>query len=263
MRITKKMTKIFSKAEGYDIVLACCSGGKDSTVTSYLSSLYLPVEKLYILHHSHPWNFPDTTEQVKNMCESLGLNLIITVPDEDVEECLVKYNPPNIRNRWCTRITKVEPSRKAIKEFKGSRILFVDGSRAEESRSRRNLASFMIGKFVDRHDVLHPIYDWTEKRVWRTIRAEGLPIHPVYHWSNRLSCFCCPLQSSGSWRCLRKYYPDLWEKSLRLEEKAGSPWLPGYQWLRDLEYQPHQKGYEKPSVIVRRYRGKGKTLEVR
>jgi 3'-phosphoadenosine 5'-phosphosulfate sulfotransferase (PAPS reductase)/FAD synthetase len=121
----------------------------------------------------------------------------------------------------------------------------------------------MKGKFVDGHDVLHPIYDWKESRVWSFIRTEELPIHPVYHWHKRLSCFCCPLQPIGCWKCLRKYHPDLWEKSLELEEKAGKPWLPNFTWLKDLDTTDYPRGLVKPRIITRRFRGQGKNVEVR
>jgi len=259
---TKKMAKRFKKAEDYDFVFACCSGGKDSTVSAYLSSLFVPAERLYVLHYSSDWSFPGTRQQVEEMCRELGLNLIITTPDDDLEECLTRYGPPSILNRWCTRKIKIEPSRKAVNMFPAERILFVDGSRSEESRSRSSLKPYNPGGFVDGHDVIHPIYDWGERRVWRVIRRCGLPIHPVYQWSRRLSCYPCPLQSKGSWLCLRRHYPELWEKALMLESSIDSPWLMNYQWLRDLKPEEHEKGLEDPVVMVRRWKENTKEVVV-
>jgi len=260
---TKKMAKRFKVTENYDVILACCSGGKDSTVATFLASLFVPLEKLYVLYYSSPWDFPGTREQVKEFCRRVGLNLIITFPDVDLDECLVNYSPPNFRNRWCTRIIKEEPSLKVIAGFPGKKIIFIDGSRREESRARSMLQAFMPGRFEGGHDVLCPIHDWTKKRVWHAMRAYELPIHPIYRWSNRLSCFCCPLQSKGSWLSLRRFHPELFKRALEMEALAGKPWLMRYQWLRDLESATIPEGLKEPMIIARRYRDDTELVEVR
>jgi len=250
---TKKMARRFAITNEYDVVLANCSGGKDSTVTTFLTSLFVSPEKLYVLHYDSPWAFPGTREQVEAFCGRLGLNLIVTVPDVDLNEYLRDHYPPKPKNRWCTRFIKEEPSRKAVAEFPGKRIIFIDGSRREESRSRSAIQVFMPERF-GKHDVLCPICDWTEKRVWSVMRAFELPIHPVYRWNPRLSCFCCPLQSRGSWLSLRRFHPELFERALEMERITGKPWLRKYQWLRDLEIAEVPEGLREPMIITRRFR---------
>ena len=265
---TKKMAKRFKVTEDYDVVLANCSGGKDSTVSAFLASLHVPPEKLYILHMSSSWNFPGTREQVENMCKRWGVNLIVVTPCEDVEVLLVKYGPPRPlpRMRWCRRVLKTDPvRRKVYPMFEGKRIVHVDGSRREESRSRAEITLLETkekARAFRARDVLRPIYDWTEKRVWNVMRAYELPIHPVYRWSTRLSCYCCPLQSRGSWLSLKRFHPDLFEKAVELEALAGESWLMGYQWLRDLESEERSEGLKEPMIIARRRRVPFEVLEV-
>lgn len=39
----------------------------------------------------------------------------------------------------------------------------------------------------------------------------------LYQHFNRVSCFCCPLQRLGELRKLRKHFPELWERMLRMD----------------------------------------------
>lgn len=231
---TKKMKQRFAITVDYDIILSKCSGGKDSLVTSFLASQLITPEKMYIVYNYSPWDFPRTRELVEKFCDEHGLNLIVTTPDVDINQYCVSHGPPNMKYRWCTGKIKTEPTEKAIAEFPNKKILFLDGSRREESHWRRDLPLFEEKKFNGR-DVLHPIFDWSEKRVWTLIKSFCLPIHPVYRWSTRLNCFCCPLQSDTAWLSLKKYHPELFNKALNLEEKCGKPFMFKHRFLKNLE----------------------------
>jgi len=249
---TLKMKKQFAVTDNYDVVLSTCSGGKDSFVSSFLASHFVDPEKLYILYYSSPWDFPGTRELVEKFCVERGLNLIVTAPNVDINKFCVSYGPPNQRSRWCIWKIKADPTRKVIAQFPDKKILFVDGSRREESYQRRNIPLFEEKRFNDR-DVLHPIFDWSEKRVWTVMRSFCLPIHSVYRWSNRLSCFCCPLQTDSAWLSLRRFHPDLFEQALKLERECGKPFRRGYQFLKDLEAPQIKTGLREPRKMSLRF----------
>jgi len=248
---TKKMAKRFKITEDYDAVLACCSGGKDSSVAALLAFLHVPLDKLHVVYFGSSWDFPGTMEQVEMMCEDWGVNFIAITPLVDPTEYLKDHGPPNLFSRWCTRLIKEDPMNKKVRPlFEGKRIIYVDGTRREESTQRSNIDLFETGRAARgyKKDVLHAIYDWTEKRVWSVMRAFELPIHPIYRWSNRLSCFCCPLQSRGSWLSLRRFHPELFERTLELERIAGKPWMLKHKWLRDLESEERPEGLKEPTM---------------
>ncbi len=248
---TKKMKKRFSVTADYDIVLSTCSGGKDSLVASFLASQLVVPEKLYIVHYSSPWDFPGTQELVEGFCSERGLNLIVTSPTVDVNKFCVSYGPPNQKSRWCIGKIKNGPTWKVLAQFPDKKVLFLDGSRQEESIWRRNLPLFEKKRFNGR-DVLHPIFDWSEKRVWTFMRSFCLPIHSVYRWSNRLSCFCCPLQADSAWLSLKRFYPSLFEETIKLEQECGKPFRHGYRFLKDLETPQIKTGLREPHQICLR-----------
>jgi hypothetical protein len=43
----------------------------------------------------------------------------------------------------------------------------------------------------------------------------------LYRFFDRVSCFCCPLQSLHDLRTLRRHFPDLWQRMLDMEA-----WMP-------------------------------------
>jgi 3'-phosphoadenosine 5'-phosphosulfate sulfotransferase (PAPS reductase)/FAD synthetase len=73
------------------------------------------------------------------------------------------------------------------------------------------------------HVQRHPLVEWgvTEADALVYCQKRGFTWGGLYRHFDRVSCFCCPLQSLDDLRKLRCFYPDLWRRMLEMES-----WLP-------------------------------------
>lgn len=73
------------------------------------------------------------------------------------------------------------------------------------------------------HVQRYPLIDWgvTEADALTYCKKCGFTWGGLYAHFDRVSCFCCPLQSLDDLRKLRRFYPDLWLRMLKMES-----WLP-------------------------------------
>ena len=80
-------------------------------------------------------------------------------------------------------------------------------------------------------------YGITEKQALKYCRKLGYTWGGLYDIFNRVSCWCCPLQSLPDLRSLRKYRPELWSQLLKMDEQIPSPnrGFSGYKTVFDLE----------------------------
>lgn len=67
---------------------------------------------------------------------------------------------------------------------------------------------------------VHPLVEWgmTEKDCLNYCYSQGYDWGGLYEHFNRVSCWCCPLQSLEELRSLYRHYPELWEQ-LKLWDK--------------------------------------------
>jgi 3'-phosphoadenosine 5'-phosphosulfate sulfotransferase (PAPS reductase)/FAD synthetase len=73
------------------------------------------------------------------------------------------------------------------------------------------------------HVQRYPLVEWgvTEADALAYCRERGFTWGGLYRHFDRVSCFCCPLQSLDDLRKLRRFYPELWQRMLEMES-----WLP-------------------------------------
>jgi len=66
-----------------------------------------------------------------------------------------------------------------------------------------------------------PLIEWgmTEAVCLAYCKKRGFDWGGLYDHFVRVSCFCCPLQRIGELRQLRRYFPVLWTKMLRWDDK--------------------------------------------
>jgi phosphoadenosine phosphosulfate reductase len=75
---------------------------------------------------------------------------------------------------------------------------WITGIRREQSPTRAGAQPY---EFDERRGIwkYNPLFDWTEKDVWRRIHARGLPYHPL-HDQGYASIGCAPCTAPGSGR---------------------------------------------------------------
>ena len=100
----------------------------------------------------------------------------------------------------------------------------------------------------------HPLVDWkwTESDALKYCYDKGFDWDGLYKIFDRVSCWCCPLQSLHDLKGLWKNFPDLWNELLKLDEQT---------WRR------FRADYSVAQLTARfeleeRYEGEGKSINI-
>lgn len=112
------------------------------------------------------------------------------------------YGYPALRSRWCTAQLKTNVINRYIADLrnKGVEIVQYIGIAADEPKRIRGENYPLVEWCMTEADCLKYCYD------------RGFNWGGLYEIWDRVSCWCCPLQSLSDLRKLRKYRPELWER---------------------------------------------------
>lgn len=127
------------------------------------------------------------------------------------------YSWAGPRTRWCTGLLKDAPREAFFRKLrKDYTVLEYVGLAADEQYR-------MERKNNQNPNHRHPLIDWgmTEKDCLQYCYDRGYTWDGLYEHFNRVSCWCCPLQSLHELRQLYRYYPELWQK---LKEWDNRTW---------------------------------------
>ena len=114
---------------------------------------------------------------------------------------------PNFRQRWCTRLLKIEPALAYLKAHQPA-VLYV-GLRADEEERKGIFSADAETRFPLRE------WDWGRPEVLRYLRERGVKI-PA-----RTDCQWCYHQRLGEWRNLLERHPDLYANAEQQEAETG------------------------------------------
>lgn len=131
--------------------------------------------------------------------------------------------------RWCTRI-KVDAINKYSKTIPDP--IQCVGYAADESDR-----SFYEKEYKKRFPLIE--YGITEADALAICYRHGFDWDGLYQHFDRVSCFCCPLQSLKDLRTLRLHFPDLFQRMLEMERQIipfdGRGGFRGYKSVADLD----------------------------
>jgi len=198
-----------------------CSFGKDSITVLHMALKYDP--KIRAVFCNTGIEFPETIEYKKMLTELWDLNLYETRPEPGVTfwSIVKEHGLPQIRGKGKARIPKCcwylkeKPAIKAYKELGIKHVM--TGITAAESRQRALLIKRYDNKSImSKEDAahgmplscgqryyststdlwkIHPIAHWSEDDVWEYLRANDVPVNPVYtKWGGiyrRVGCLPC------------------------------------------------------------------------
>lgn len=200
------------------------SGGKDSTAMLLrLIEEKRPVD--LILFCDTGIEFPQMYEHLKQLEQYIGRKITVLKAEHSFEYYFFNYRPkrknpalkPYVgmswagpRNRWCTGMLKTRLVRKLVNELeKKYDVVEYIGIAADEPKRIK--------------DACYPLVEWnmTENDCLEYCYARGFHWGGLYEIFNRVSCWCCPLQSLEELRKLRSHFPDLWHQ---LEEWDKKTW---------------------------------------
>lgn len=184
------------------------SGGKDSSVTTYLVKQV--VEDPEIIFNNTTLDVADTYLHIKK-----ENNLTIINPKEGFYQWRDRLNfIPTRFARSCCTIFKEG----AMVDYlsKDSKYLFFMGMRNDESNTRSGYGDEWINtKWQGREwSATLPIRKWKEEEIWLYILLRGIDINNKYKKGyGRVGCACaCPYYSKSTWALDKYWYTKLYNR---------------------------------------------------
>jgi len=223
-------SKIFADLLSGKKVFVLFSGGKDSlcamAYTKEVVEMHGADCELRALHVDTGISLPGVEDYVREVCERLGIDLVVVRPEKTFEEYVQRFGLPNWYRRWCCAYLKVEPIRRYVQGVEGEKLL-VDGIRRTES-SRRARYSIMYWYSRFPCPTVSPILYWTDEGVESFIRARGLPVSPAYAVLGKSGeCMCGAFSSEKEFLLLKQHYPQFFKRLCEIEKANKS----GYTYL--------------------------------
>jgi 3'-phosphoadenosine 5'-phosphosulfate sulfotransferase (PAPS reductase)/FAD synthetase len=227
--------------------IASFSGGKDSTAM-VLRLIELGERLDEVICCDTTMEFPAMykhIEKIKRTVEVAGIKFTMLKPEHDFEFYLIEHevnkrkmpkNPPEKfigvqgygwpghMSRWCTKRLKTGLIDAYLRElYQRYNVIQYIGIAADETyrlKRKNNQATNMRFPLVE--------WGWSEERAMQYCRRYGYEWEGLYDIFDRVSCWCCPLQSLAELRKLRKFFPELWEKLLFLDAQQNKPYNHGF-----------------------------------
>jgi len=209
------------------------SGGKDSTAMLLrMIEENMPID--IILYCDTGLEFPEMEEHIRKVEEYIGRKITILKASKTFDYYRVEhprvirsggfeglssgettngYGWPTMFSRWCTVNLKTNVIDKYLKNLKKDYDLIeYVGIAADEPKRKR--------------DKTYPLIEWgmTEKECLEYCYRLGFDWGGLYEFMDRVSCWCCPLQSLNDLRKIREHRPKLWDR------------------LRDMDTETPEKG---------------------
>lgn len=130
----------------------------------------------------------------------------------------VGYSWAGSKSRWCTSILKIDCINRYLRTLnqKYDVIQCIGIAADEEYRLDR--------KNNQQENKRHPLLEWgwDEATCLNYCYSKGFDWEGLYRLFNRVSCWCCPLQSLEELRNLRTNFPELW---IELRDMDSRTWF--------------------------------------
>ncbi len=138
------------------------------------------------------FHFPETLEFKNRITKEWSLNVHTIIPmmskrklEQKVGPFLYEKNPD-----LCCRINKVSPLENLRTEIDVKN--WISAVRKDQSENRKSLKPLMRDR--ERNLRIHPLVNWTSRKVWAYIHDHSLPYNPLYDQGySSIGCFppCC------------------------------------------------------------------------
>lgn len=178
--------------------------GKDSSVMLHLAmkAFHPGVPPFPMLHVDTTWKFREMIEFRDNTASKLGLDLIVHINQEGVEQGI---GPFTHGSAYHTDVMKTQSLKQALDKYKFDAAF--GGARRDEEKSRAKERVFSFRSKNHRWDPKNqrpelwrtfnarvhkgesirafPLSNWTELDIWQYIYLENIPIVPLYYAAKR------------------------------------------------------------------------------
>ena len=198
------------------------SGGADSTAMAY--ELHRFGESFVLLHTPTGDELPGVWEHIVETATKLAAPLVLPT-NHTLDHYIKEFNAlPNNRQRWCTRLIKIEPCIAYLKRHPGMTLLV--GLRADEPERE--------GLYGDYAEYRYPLREWG----WDRARVISSLAELNVNVPKRTDCACCPYQRLGEWRDLYLNHREAYDRAQAYEELTGYTFRsPGRdKWPAELKF---------------------------
>ena len=178
--------------------------GKDSSVMLHLAmkAFYPSKPPFPLMHVDTTWKFKEMIEFRDNVVKDLGLELIVHINEEGVEQGI---GPFSHGSQIHTDVMKTQGLKQALDKYQFTAAF--GGARRDEEMSRAKERIFSFRSDQHRWDPknqrpelwdiyntrihkgesmrVFPLSNWTELDIWQYIHMEGIPIVPLYYAKER------------------------------------------------------------------------------
>jgi sulfate adenylyltransferase subunit 2 len=180
------------------------SVGKDSSVMLHLAmkAFYPSKPPFPLMHVDTTWKFKEMIEFRDNIVKDLGLELIVHINEEGVEQGI---GPFSHGSQIHTDVMKTQGLKQALDKYQFTAAF--GGARRDEEMSRAKERIFSFRSDQHRWDPknqrpelwdiyntrihkgesmrVFPLSNWTELDIWQYIHMENIPIVPLYYAKER------------------------------------------------------------------------------
>lgn len=209
-----KVTKYINETRNVtELHVVALSGGKDSTAMAQWLVENEPREYTFICTPTGN-ELPSMFAHWAILRDRLG-GTFIPIMGGTLEGLIEKQNAlPNWRQRWCTRMLKIEPYAAWLmqQEKLYDRIISYVGLRADEEE--REGGDYSKIENIESRFPLREL-GWGIADVTSYLEKKGIII------PERTDCAWCFYQTLGEWWVLWKEYPDIYQQGVNLEKKVG------------------------------------------
>ncbi len=187
--------------------MVAISGGKDSTALALRLAELEPRDYTYLITPTGD-ELPEMEAHWAHIETLLGKPLV-RVTNGTLNSWIDHFGAlPNFRQRWCTRLLKIEPCIAFLRARPGS-TLYV-GLRADEEERKGIYSEMVTNRFPLRE------WGWGLAEVKGYLRAKGIRI------PERTDCARCYGQRLVEWKRLLTKYPDRYAEAEAQEERIGN-----------------------------------------
>lgn len=197
------------------------SGGKDSTVVSYLARKALRTDEVLHIFGNTTIEYPDTLNYIKRFSKANGgIPFRENSSDHTFLEMCKPLGPPSMLNAWCCSVFKASPISRLINGVKSEAgVISFEGVRRRESCRRRNREPIYRNKKIAHQLSVYPILEWREVEVWLFILSKQLDFNDAYKKGlPRVGCMYCPYTSPYNEYVISKLYSSDYQKWARFLE---------------------------------------------
>jgi phosphoadenosine phosphosulfate reductase len=188
-----------------DGLVMTTSFGIQSAVMLHLVTRIVP--QIPVVFIDTGFLFPETYRFAQELTERLKLNLKTFNPAMSAARIAALYGKPweaaakSAELERYKDLTKREPGDRAVRELRAT--AWLAGLRRQQGSTREALPVVQRQKKITK---IHPIIDWSNKRIYQYLTEHGLPYHPLFEQG---------YVTVGDWHSTKKLEPGMTEEDAR------------------------------------------------